>query len=691
MSRLLGALGEFLARQRQRGRTPAADAVRGFVIEEGEAEGLLAELLEHWEGSPVEHHEDAPYCPDGRAELDALIESAVRQGAYLPLRHAAKAFDLAATEYDALLLALAAELDVRFGRLFAYLNDHVGHTRPTLGLALQLAGMSQPGVTSSPLDLIDRPLLRDGLVELEGDGPLPGRALRVSHSVARRLTSANQGEAESGGCVYSPVEIGLLDRLVLSDPVREATTVWADEVRARSHQMPCLLIAGSLGSGRATLAHAGASAAGLPLVKLTLEASTLEDDLRRARREARWHQAALLLQATDVSIAWSTVWTGVDNVQRALLVSLPPNAAEAAAQAAPFKTTLITLEEPDATLRRQLWETMSPPGVDLDPAVAAMLASSFRFNPGRIAQVFRRAQSDLQLHSPGERRLTDKTLHAAARALGRTYMGELAQRLPCPYQPDDLIVPPRVKAELDLALAWVRHQVKVLGEWGFEQRVPFGYGLSALFSGPSGTGKTMAAQVLAKQLDLDLYRVDLSRVVSKYIGETEKNLGQLFDESHRFGAILFFDEADALFGKRSEVKDAHDRYANVEIGYLLQRMEEHDGIVILATNRKQDMDEAFTRRFDIIVSFPIPDEAHRLRIWEGMFPPTAAREELLEFGPLAHKFELSGGEIRNVVLAAAYLAANEGQPIALRHLKQALIREQRKSGRVIDEKAFEAL
>ena len=237
----------------------------------------------------------------------------------------------------------------------------------------------------------------------------------------------------------------------------------------------------------------------------------------------------------------------------------------------------------------------------------------------------------------------------------------------------------------------MRHQVKVLGEWGFEQRVPFGYGLSALFSGPSGTGKTIAAQVIAKQLDLDLYRVDHSRVVSKYIGETEKNLGQLFDESHRSGAILFFDEADALFGKRSEVKDAHYRYANVEIGYLLQRMEEHDGIVILATNRKQDMDEAFTRRFDIIVSFPMPDEAHRLRIWKGMFPSAAVREETLDLRPLARKFELSGGEIRNVVLAAAYLAANDGQPISMRQLQQALIREQRKSGRVIDEKEFSAL
>ncbi len=277
------------------------------------------------------------------------------------------------------------------------------------------------------------------------------------------------------------------------------------------------------------------------------------------------------------------------------------------------------------------------------------------------------------------------------RALGQTYMGDLAQRLPCPYQPDDLIVPPRVRAELDLALAWVRQQVKVLGGRGFEKRLPYRYGLSALFSGPSGTGKTMAAQVLSGQLNLDLYRVDLSHVVSKYIGETEKNLGQLFDESHRSGAILFFDEADALFGKRSEVNDAHDRSANVEIGYLLQRMEEHDGIVILATNRKQDMDEAFSRRFDITVSFPMPDEALRLRIWEGMFPRAAAKDQALDFRVLARKFEFSGGEIRNVVLATAYLTADEGQPIATSHLKQALIRERRKSGRVIDEKEFNAL
>ncbi len=686
MSRLLEALEEFLARQRQRGRTPAADAVRGFVIEEGEAEGLLAELVAAWDSLGAQGPEAAPYPADARTDLDGLADSAAHQGVYLPLRHARSAFDLSATEYDALLLALAAELDARFGRLFAYLNDHVGHTRPTLGLALQLAAMQRWQDLPSPLDLLDRPLIRDGLVTIEGDGPWPGRALVVPHEIARRLIADRGGEPASVGFEHLPVEVGLLDRLVLPEPVRSATAVWADEARARPQQWACLLIAGSSGSGRATLAHAAASASGLSLVKLRLDAATFKEDLRAARREARWHQAALLLEVTNAKIAWPTAWNVIGNTQRALLVSLPMDAAEEAAQAAPFDTTLIALDEPDATLRRQLWEKMAPLGIELEPKVVGTLASSFRFNPGRIAQVFRRAQSDLRLHSPGERRLTEGTLHAAARSLGRADMGELAQRLPCPYRPEDLIVPPRVKAELDLALAWVRHQVKVLGEWGFEQRVPFGYGLSALFSGPSGTGKTMAAQVLAKRLGLDIYRVDLSRVVSKYIGETEKNLGQLFDESHRSGTILFFDEADALFGKRSEVKDAHDRYANVEIGYLLQRMEEHDGIVVLATNRKQDMDEAFTRHFDITLSFPMPDEAHRLRIREGMFPGTTAREGELDFRGLARRFELSGGEIRNSVIAAAYLAANDGQPITIRHLKQALIRKQRRSGRVIDEK-----
>jgi len=360
MSRLLGTLDELLARQRQRGRTPAADAVRGFVIEEGEAEGLLGELVASWAETPTEPRDGAPYRPDARTDLDRLADSAAHQGAYLPLRHVAKAFDLTTTEYDALLLALAAELDARFGRLFGYLNDHIGHARATLGLALQLAGMQRHRDVPSPLDLLDRPLVRDGLIELEGDGPLPGRALCIPHDIAHRLTAVHQGEPASTSLGHLPIEVGLLDRLVLPDAIRDATAIWAGEARDRPDRVPCLLIAGATGSGRATLAHAAASATGLPLIRKTLDTSTLEDDLREARREARWHQAALLLVVSEATIAWATVWNAVANTQRPLLVSLPTDAAEEAGEAAPFDTTFITLGEPDGALRCRLWKAMAP-------------------------------------------------------------------------------------------------------------------------------------------------------------------------------------------------------------------------------------------------------------------------------------------------------------------------------------------
>jgi SpoVK/Ycf46/Vps4 family AAA+-type ATPase len=267
----------------------------------------------------------------------------------------------------------------------------------------------------------------------------------------------------------------------------------------------------------------------------------------------------------------------------------------------------------------------------------------------------------------------------------------LAQRLAQPYSRSDLVLAQELLDELDLASAWIRNRRRVFEDWGFGRRVVLGRGLTALFAGEPGTGKTMAAQVLARELGLELFRVDLSRVMSKYIGETEKNLARLFDDAQASGAILFFDEADALFGKRSEVKDAHDRYANLEIGYLLQRMEEHTGTTVLATNRVGDLDEAFMRRFHFILNFPMPKPPERRRIWEGMLPRDAEREAGIDFDVLVRDYEISGGEIRNSVLSAAFIAADEGVPIGLQHLKRGLRRELLKVGRVLDGKQRRAL
>jgi SpoVK/Ycf46/Vps4 family AAA+-type ATPase len=264
----------------------------------------------------------------------------------------------------------------------------------------------------------------------------------------------------------------------------------------------------------------------------------------------------------------------------------------------------------------------------------------------------------------------------------------LAHKVTPHYTWDDIVLPPDCMEQLRDICRHVRHRARVYEEWGFAGKLALGKGLNVLFAGPSGTGKTMAAEVIALELGLELYKIDLSMVVSKYIGETEKNLARIFAEAATSNAILFFDEADALFGKRSEVHDAHDRYANIEIGYLLQQMEEYEGVVILATNLRKNMDEAFVRRMHVAVEFPFPDEASRRRIWEQIWPAATPRGPELDLAGLARRFELAGGNIRNVALAAAFLAADDGRVVDMHHLLSATQREYRKMGKVAVEGAF---
>ena len=228
----------------------------------------------------------------------------------------------------------------------------------------------------------------------------------------------------------------------------------------------------------------------------------------------------------------------------------------------------------------------------------------------------------------------------------------------------------------------VRYRAQVYDTWGFDRKLSLGKGLNVLFAGPSGTGKTMAAEIMARELGLDLYKIDLSTIVSKYIGETEKNLARIFAEAETSNAILFFDEADALFGKRSEVRDSHDRYANIEISYLLQRMEEYDGVAILASNLSKNMDDAFVRRMRFTVEFPFPDEDSRRRIWEGIWPAETPRRPGLDLADMARRFDLPGGAIRNIAVAAAFLAADDGQAVGMGHLMRATQREYQKMGKL---------
>jgi SpoVK/Ycf46/Vps4 family AAA+-type ATPase len=312
---------------------------------------------------------------------------------------------------------------------------------------------------------------------------------------------------------------------------------------------------------------------------------------------------------------------------------------------------------------------------------ASALAGEFRFTPGQIDHAMAAAADLACWRGREEGRVEAEDLLDAARAQASPELGRLARRIELRAGWDDLVLPVDQVAQLRELCNQARYRAIVFGTWGFGRKLALGKGLSALFSGPPGTGKTLAASIVARDLGRELYKIDLSQVVSKYIGETEKNLDRIFVAAEDSSAVLFFDEADALFGKRSEVRDSHDRYANVEVSYLLQKMEEHEGIAILATNLRQHLDDAFARRLSCVVEFPFPDAADRERIWRASFPAAAPLGQDVDLARLAREVRLAGGNIKNISLAAAFVAAADGQVIRMDHLWHAAHREFAKLGR----------
>jgi SpoVK/Ycf46/Vps4 family AAA+-type ATPase len=333
-------------------------------------------------------------------------------------------------------------------------------------------------------------------------------------------------------------------------------------------------------------------------------------------------------------------------------------------------------------MRQAAWErALADLGPPVDLAWAGPLANQFRLTPGQIHDAAAWAAHTCAMR--GE--LQDMTLadlYAGCRSQSNHKLAELAQHIAPRYGWEDIVLPEDKLIQLREICSHVTHRYRVFGDWGFDRKLSHGKGLSVLFAGPSGTGKTMAAEIMAQALQVDLYKIDLSGVISKYIGETEKNLAKIFQEAESSNAILFFDEADAVFGKRTKISDAHDRYANIETSYLLQKIEEYEGVVILATNLRENMDDAFTRRMRFIVEFPFPDAASRQEIWQRHFPNEAPVMADLDYAWLAKQFQITGGNIKNIVLNAAFFAAEDGGAIGLEHVLCGARREFEKIGKL---------
>jgi hypothetical protein len=661
----------------QASREPNEDPLRGLYIAEQEVTRLLAP-----EPSRAAVSCAGLYAPGESPRLDRLVQ---RCG-------------LSELEANLLIVALAPELDARYLRIFGYLQDDMTRRRPSVGLALDLLCQSQRERLAARGCLAPAaPLLKFDLVRLLDDpddrqAPLPGRFLAPDPWLASYLLGDDELDPRLADFARLEAQRDELDELLLpADLKRRLARLAGGVVIGYFH--------GPDGVGKRTAAHA--------ICRATGAAALLVVDGERAPADEAAFQTALILLRREAALREAALyWDGLDALladdrrahARLLLAELAawdtpvflageaawaPNEVQVDAPVLRFEFPRLGQAE-----RAQLWARMLGGTVLARDVDIAALASAFRLSAAQIRGAAATARNLAYARSHGDELITAADLTAACRTHSTPQLGALARRIAPRGGWDDLVLPADRTAQLRELCDQARQRATVYERWGFDGKLALGKGLVALFAGPSGTGKTMAASIIAGELGLDLYAIDLSTVVSKYIGETEKHLAAIFAEAEAASAMLFFDEADALFGKRSEVQDAHDRYANLEVAYLLQRIEAYEGIVILATNLRKNIDEAFVRRMQFIVDFPLPGEAERRRIWEQIWPPELPRDKGLNLALAARRFEVPGGNIRNIALAAAFLAASNGGVVGMEHLLHAARREYQKIGKVVAERDF---
>jgi hypothetical protein len=605
-------------------------------------------------------------------------------------------FSLDDFERHALMLAVAPELDLRYQTLFAYVQNDVTRKLPTIDLVLKLlCGTREEQWAArqrlSPHSPLFQHLLLQVSVETAArDATQLASSLRVPGRVTEFLlgqTSIDEGLAESTTLILRGEEC--LEEGAcgtdLSGELASAASLLGDS--------GVMVLRGRDGAGKFQVARQICGGLDKPLVVCDLRGEVVNPRTAALlRRECRLLDAGLYLQLGAVVPEKQRLYADLAKTLSSqpfpifLSIEDPEAPAPDIVSGHYFR---IDLTVPHVDLRRSLWEReLGPPSDLLLHDEMDQLAAEFRFTPGQLRAVAREARSISLLQDRGSRVIADD-IRQAARNRCNTRLRGLAQRIDHLFSWDDLILPGRVVQQLREICASVNLRHVVQARWGFDSKTGKDAGINVLFSGASGTGKTMAAGVLARSLGLELYKVDLSCIVSKYVGETEQNLRRVFDEAEHSSAVLFFDEADALFGKRSEVKDAQDRYANIEVAYLLQKMEQFPGLAVLATNLNRNIDAAFLRRLQHVVEFPFPDALHRERIWQAMFPERAPRSDDVDFAFLSKQFELSGGNIRNAVTAGAYLAAEHGEAIGMEHLVRGVAREMQKLGKLPSKAEFQ--
>lgn len=653
----------------------------------------------------------------------------LKRGIELRLHTLSELFSLTPFETDVLLIGLVPELDGRFSKLYAYLQNDLTKKHLSVGMLLELlcTGLEEK-LEAREYFSPSAPLLRNRLISLVGDGtdanpPLPSRFVKLDERIAAFLLNSDETDPKISWFSTLVKPVRSFDNLIVPDDQKNCLF---EAVKRRIEEDSRLMFFfyGPSGTGKKLaaeacckelrvnllLADAGAfpkGAEGEALNLILREALLQKGAVFIENFEALWGRSQYgqdldsglsssdpgygtygsSLSGLDLSGSGFS-GSGLSGLVRAL-DAFPGTVFLSAGQlwepgSALRNNTFISCAFPLPAFaeRKQLWKLcLENFENSIGEADIEDLASRFKLSGGQIRDVVSTAQGFAASRKRDKAVIATEDLYRACRNRSSLKLNSLARKINPRRKWKDLVLAAPVKEQLEEICAFVRHKETVYSEWGFDKKLSLGKGLNILFAGPSGTGKTLAAEVIAGEVGLDLYKIDISGIVSKYIGETEKNLKKIFGEAVIGNAILFFDEADALFGKRSEVNDSHDRYANIEVNYLLQQMEEHEGIIILASNYKRNLDDAFLRRLQFAVEFPIPDETSRKEIWTGMFPEKVRIGEDVDFNFLS-KFKLTGGNIKNIALLSAVLAADGSGVIGMKEILRALKREFQKMGKI---------
>ena len=626
-------------------------------------------------------------------------------------------FDLGAFEQFCIVATLAVEIDRnKYGKAYALLQDDVTRKQPSVELLLRLYRGADEADRWNAAAAFDSAgaLRRWSLVKLAprepGEPATPfGRRIELDDRISRFLL----GLDDLGPPLEEFVRIGAWEPEALHVPpprqVEERLVQLVAGVQRHAPGAPPRLVIhihGRQGTGRRSLVTAICQQRGLRLLRVDaarlaqLPAAAFDESLTALARESILQRTALCFEHLDPIMEEDlpaghqlrAIAQGLRGLSPVIFVIGHRRwAPEGVFGEGVFQS--VGLELPDAQEARRVWmeelaDVPLAPEVGGVEGAASELAGRFRLSAGQIHDAVAAEQTRALWQKPDGASLTLADLYRGCREQCSHRLGTLARPVTTTFGWDDLILPPKQQSQLRELETAIRNSSGVLQDWNFQSRLPYGRGITALFSGPSGTGKTMAAGILARELGLDLYKIDLARVVSKYIGETEKNLDRIFEQAEDANAMLFFDEADALFGKRSAIKDAHDRYANIEIAYLLQKMEERLGVTILASNLKTNMDDAFVRRIRFGIEFPMPEYAQRLEIWRSSLPREIRLSDDVDLTVLAKRLRVSGGAIMNVCVSAASLAYQPGGSISMQHFAHAAKRELEKLGQQYTESDF---